>query len=143
MNRISERISAVVMGGVRCPGCGEFVTPTLHGPTAPPSEAEMSQPGKRWSFVWRPPSGEVCPECGFPLARFARRVKWMWTFRVGVLMLIVAFALLLVKRYVSVGSALDWPLRVLGGGGLIALIVGVVGLIVGGRHDPEAGAGSH
>jgi len=135
MTRLSQRISAAVTG-VRCPGCGQFVTPTLKAPEGP-SEAEMSAPGKRWSFVWRPPSGEVCPECSFPLARFARRLKWMWTFRTGVLALLVAFALLLVKRYGGVESALNWPLRVLGVLGVLAVIVGVVGLIVGGRHGVE------
>jgi hypothetical protein len=135
MKRISERISAAVTG-VKCPGCSQFVTPTIKVPDGP-SEAEMSAPGKRWSFVWRPPSGEVCPECGFPLARFARRLKWMWTFRVGVISLVLAFLLLLVKRYGSVETALNWPLRVLGLFGSLALVVGVVGLIVGGRHAPE------
>ena len=134
MTRLSQRISAAVTG-VKCPGCGSFVTPTLKAPEGP-SETEMpSAPGKRWSFVWRPPSGEVCPECGFPLARFARRLKWMWMFRVGVLSLVVAFVLLLVKRYGGVESALNLPLRVIGLFGLLALVVGVVGLIVGGRSE--------
>lgn len=142
MTRLSQWISAAVTG-VKCPGCGGFVTPTLNVPEQP-SEAEMSAPGKRWSFVWRPPSGEVCPECGFPLARFARRLKWMWMFRVGVLCLVAAFALLLVKRYGGVETALTWPLRVLGSAGFLSLVLGVVGLIVGGRHGPESepGAGS-
>jgi len=135
MTRISERISAAVTG-VKCPGCNGFVTPTFKAPEEP-SEAEMSAPGKRWSFVWRPPSGEVCPECGFPLARFARRLKWMWMFRAGVLSFVVAFVLLLVKRYGGVESALNLPLRALGLFGLLALVVGVVGLIVGGRSGGE------
>ena len=139
MTRISERISAA-MTGVKCPGCSGFVTPTLKAPEGP-SEEEMSAPGKRWSFVWRPPSGEVCPECGFPLARFARRLKWMWMFRVGVLSLVAAFVLLLVKRYSGVESALNLPLRVLGLFGLLALVVGVVGLIVGGRSGGETQSG--
>ncbi len=139
MTRLSQRISAAITG-VKCPGCGGFVTPTLKVPEGP-NEAEMATSGKRWSFVWRPPSGEVCPECGFPLARFARRLKWMWMFRVGVLSLVAAFVLLLVKRYGGVENALNWPLRVLGSLGLLALVVGVVGLIVGGRSGGETQSG--
>lgn len=132
MARMSERISAV-MTGVRCPGCGAFVTPTLAADDVS-AEGAPTGPGKRWSFVWRPPSGEVCPECGFPLARFARRLKWMWTFRVGVVLLVVAFALLLVKRYGGDAGGVVWALRILGGAGVLAVAVGVVGLIVGGRR---------
>jgi len=129
--RLSERISAV-MTGVRCPGCGAFVTPTMPA-NGEAAEGVPTGPGKRWSFVWRPPSGEVCPECAFPLARFARRLKWMWTFRTGVVLLVVAFALLLVKRYAGDSGGLAWALRILGGAGVAAVAVGVVGLIVGGR----------
>jgi hypothetical protein len=129
--RISERISAV-MTGVRCPGCSAFVTPTMAASDGS-AEGAPTGPGKRWSFVWRPPSGEVCPECGFPLARFARRLKWMWTFRLGVVLLVVAFGLLLVKRYGGDAGGLVWALRISGGAGVLAVAVGVVGLIVGGR----------
>jgi hypothetical protein len=138
MNRISERISAAITG-VRCPGCGKFVTPTFSAGDGSPDQTPM-EGGKRWSFVWRPPSGKVCPECSFPLARFARRLKWMWTFRVGVVLLVAAFALLLVRRYGGPGVGLVWPLRILAGGGLAAVVVGVVGLIVGGRHGAEPGS---
>jgi hypothetical protein len=65
----------------------------------------------------------------------------MWMFRVGVLSLVVAFVLLLVKRYGGVESALNLPLRLLGLFGLLALVVGVVGLIVGGRSGGETESG--
>lgn len=135
MARVSERISAVITG-VKCPGCGGFVTPTLKDADAAPETGETG-PGKRWSFVWRPPSGEVCPECGFPLARFARRLKWMWSFRFGVLSLIASFVLLLVRRFGATGEGVTWAIRVLGGFGLLAVLIGIVGLIVGGRHGSE------
>jgi len=57
----------------------------------------------------------------------------MWTFRFGVVLLVVAFALLLVKRYGGDASGLVWALRISGGAGVLAVVVGVVGLIVGGR----------
>jgi len=138
MNRISERISAAITG-VRCPGCGKFVNPMSFAGDGSP-DPTPTEAGKRWSFVWRPPSGEVCPECSFPLARFARRLKWMWTFRVGVVLLVAAFALLLVRRYGGSGVGLVWPLRILAGGGFAAVVVGVVGLIVGGRHGAKPGS---
>ncbi|MDH3456337.1 MAG: hypothetical protein OER90_05795 [Gemmatimonadota bacterium] len=97
-----------------------------------------AKPGGRWSFVWRPPSGEVCPECGFPLARFARRLKWMWMFRLGVMLLTAAFVLVLVQRFAGVGAGAGmwWVLVSLGGVGLLATVIGIAGLVVGGRREP-------
>jgi hypothetical protein len=133
--RISERLSARITG-VKCPGCGAFVTPTLPNMGESAGEA-AGKPGGRWSFVWRPPSGEVCPECGFPLARFARRLKWMWLFRIGVMLLTVAFVLVLVQRFAGVGTGTGmwWVLVSLGGVGLLATLIGMVGLVLGGRRD--------
>lgn len=129
--RISERISARITG-VKCPGCGQFVTPVL------PADETTAKPGGRWSFVWRPPSGEVCPECAFPLARFARRLKWMWLLRLGVVLVLGAFVLVLVQRVSEVGMGVGmwWVIVSLSGVGLLASVLGVVGLIVGGRRNP-------
>jgi predicted RNA-binding Zn-ribbon protein involved in translation (DUF1610 family) len=132
MNRISTRISAAFVG-VKCPGCGNHVIPTV-----PAGDAAASKPGERFSFVWRPPSGEVCPRCGFPLARFAKRVKWIRLFALGVITVGVAMVLL-----VLLGGEVDltWVstlVRVLLGLGGLAIIVGLTGLIVGGRRSvPE------
>lgn len=128
MNRISTAINAA-LAGVRCPGCGNHVVPTL-----PAGDAAASKPGERFSFVWRPPSGEVCPQCGFPLARFAKRAKWIRLFGLGVVMVGIAVVLL-----VLLGGEIDltWvPLlaRVLLSLGGLAIVVGLVGLIVGGRR---------
>jgi hypothetical protein len=135
MNRISTRISAA-FSGVKCPGCGNHVVPTL-----PPGEAAASRPGERFSFVWRPPSGGVCPQCGFPLARFAKRVKWIRLFGSGVVLIGIAVVLL-----VLVGGEIDltWvPVlaRVLLSLGGLAIVVGLVGLTVGGRRTPVPGEG--
>lgn len=128
MNRISTAINAA-LAGVRCPGCGNHVVPTV-----PAGDAAASKPGERFSFVWRPPSGEVCPQCGFPLARFAKRAKWIRLFGLGVVMVGIAVVLL-----VLLGGEIDltWvPLlaRVLLSLGGLAIVVGLVGLIVGGRR---------
>lgn len=128
VNRISTAINAA-LAGVRCPGCGNHVVPTL-----PAGDAAASKPGERFSFVWRPPSGEVCPQCGFPLARFAKRAKWIRLFGLGVVMVGIAVVLL-----VLLGGEIDltWvPLlaRVLLSLGGLAIVVGLVGLIVGGRR---------
>jgi len=135
MNRISTRISAA-FAGVKCPGCGNYVVPT-----APPDDAAASKPGERFSFVWRPPSGAVCPRCGFPLARFAKRVKWIRLFALGVIVVGVAMVVL-----VLLGGEVDltWVstlVRVLLGLGGLAILVGLLGLIIGGRRSvPEQDA---
>ena len=129
MSRMSQRISSALVG-VKCPGCGKRVTPTveLGEPT------ESSAPGKRWSFVWRPPSGDVCPECRFPLGRYARRMKWIRLFITGIMLLIVDGAL------VVIGAISESPMspalvRAVGIVGAVALCVGLIGLIVGGRAE--------
>ena len=131
--RISERISARITG-VRCPGCGAFVTPTLPD-TSAAADAAAAKPGGRWSFVWRPPSGEVCPECSFPLARFARRLKWMWLFRIGVMLLTITFVILLIQQIGQTSVRGGWVVGVLGGVGLLAALIGIVGLVLGGRRQ--------
>ncbi|UCG88909.1 MAG: hypothetical protein JSW71_10375 [Gemmatimonadota bacterium] len=137
MNRISARVGAVV-GGVRCPGCRQYVVPTTEVPEQP-RDAEASASGKRWSFVWRPPSGEVCPRCGFPLARYLRRLKWIRTLRVGVATLVLALLLLVVDRYAEIPSWIVVLYQVLGVAGIVGFLVGGIGLVVGGRHEVPGG----
>jgi hypothetical protein len=134
MNRISQRISDALTG-VRCPGCRKFVQPTL---IPVQGEApETQQTGPRWSFVWRPPSGEVCPECQFPLARFARRVKWIRTFQLGVVLLTAAALLYVVSRFGEDVSWIVWTYRTSAALGGLAFLAGLVGLVVGGKHGPD------
>lgn len=135
MNRISERLEAV-MTTVKCPGCGKTVVPSLMAaPKEDPQAA--SAPGGRWSFVWRPPSGRVCPECDFPLERYARRAKWIRVFSLGVASLTFTFLLFVAGR---INPLPGWVLgleRVLLVVGLVAFVVGLSGMIVGGRRTDQ------
>ncbi len=133
--RFSERISTAVTGGVQCPGCGKVVKPVL--PAMEPEPA--AEGGKRWSFVWRDPSGEVCPECQFPLARYARRLKWIRTFSVGVVLLTIAFLLYALGRMTEFPSWFGWVVQACAGIGFVALLIGLVGLVVGGRSRSADG----
>ena len=131
MNRISERIGAV-LGTVTCPGCGKSVAPTVA--TGAPESAHAGDAKRgRWSFVWRPPSGRVCPECSFPLERHARRVPWIRLFGASVALLTVTFLIYVTGRFVSLPSWSTAALRVMLAVGVIGLLVGLSGLIVGGR----------
>jgi hypothetical protein len=134
MNRISTRISGALTG-VRCPGCRKFVQPTLI--PAQDAAPEAEQAGPRWSFVWRPPSGEVCPECQFPLARYARRVKWIRLFQLGVVLLTVSALLYVVGRFAETPAWVQWTYRTTTGLGAVAFLLGLLGLVVGGKHGPE------
>ncbi len=132
MNRISAALTSL-----RCPGCGKTVQPVR-----PVSQGPSPIGGEtRWSFVWRPPSGVVCPECRFPLGRYARRLKWIRLFSAGALLLVVAAALYVVRRVTEAPVWLSGLQRGALVAGVAAFVLGVVGLVVGGRSK-EPGAGS-
>lgn len=141
MPAVHERVSAVLTGGVLCPGCGKLVTPTL---LPQPAEAggEASQTGERWSFVWRPPSGRVCPECSFPLERYARRLKWIRMLGFGVVLLTVSVLLFVLDL---IGGGLHGTVRLvqqaLGGLGVLGVAAGLIGIVVGGKSTGDQQAG--
>ena len=134
MNRISERISAAIVG-VTCPGCLKRVRPTLTPPG--PESAPRPEGGQRWSFIWRPPTGEVCPECGFPLARYARRVKWIRLFSAGIVLLTFAVLVTVLSAVSDLPAWLVATRNVLGAIGLGAFVVGLVGIVIGGRSGGD------
>ena len=137
MNRISERVSAAVIG-VTCPGCGKRVVPTLSAPTADVA-ASPGQPGQRWSFIWRPPTGEACPECGFPLARSARRAKWIRLFSTGIALLMFAVLVTVLSTVSDLPAWLRTTRNVLAAIGLATFVLGLVGIVVGGQSGGDAG----
>ena len=135
MNRISQRLESV-MSAVKCPGCGKTVIPAMF---SSPEEGRQGTdaPGGRWSFVWRPPSGRVCPECDFPLERYARRAKWIRVFSLGVATLMFAFLLYVAGRINPLPGwtvTLERWFLVLG---LVAFLFGLTGMIVGGRRTEQ------
>ncbi len=133
MSPIGARISAAV-AGVKCPGCNQYVVPTFAAPVSTTAE-EQSVPGKRWSFVWREPTGKVCPKCSFPLDRYAKRVKWMRLFGAGVVLATISLLTYVMERFTDLPAWFTW-LRLVGltiGG--VALLVGLLGLVVGGRSE--------
>ncbi|MEJ2240445.1 MAG: hypothetical protein P8X82_19310 [Gemmatimonadales bacterium] len=133
MNRIGDRISAVV-AGVKCPGCNQYVVPTFAIPDDT-TAGDQTVPGKRWSFVWREPSGKVCPKCSFPLDRYTKRVKWMRLFAAGVVVLTISLLTYVMERFTDVPAWLSGGRQAgiaLGG---LSLLVGLLGLVVGGRSD--------
>ena len=135
MARLSARISNA-MTGVKCPACEKYVTPKIA--SAEPDANEAGAPGQvdgRWSFVWRPPSGEICPECNFPLGRYARRAKWMRLFGVGVVVLTLAFLLNVLGKMAELPAWYGWIPKALAILGLLAFVGGLVGLVVGGRRS--------
>jgi hypothetical protein len=139
MPAIHERVSAVMTGGVLCPGCGKLVTPTLM--PQPEGETEASQTGERWSFVWRPPSGRVCPECSFPLERYARRLKWIRLLGAGVVLVTLSMLLFVLDMIGGdVGRGVQLVQQIAGGLGVLAVAGGLVGIVVGGRSSGEPGA---
>jgi len=60
------------LGSIQCPGCGEYVALTVEAPMQT-ADVHATTPGKRWSFVRRPPSGAACPRRGFPLELYRRQ----------------------------------------------------------------------
>jgi hypothetical protein len=79
----------------------------------------------------------VCPECSFPLARYAKRVKWLRLFRLGVALLTISILLYLAAWFADVRDSLAWVMRVSAGVGTLAFLIGVAGLVVGGRRGVD------
>jgi hypothetical protein len=144
MSRISQRISNRIteaFSTVKCPGCGKSVTPTFATPDDG-SESGKDEDGKRWSFIWRPPSGEVCPECSFPISRYAYRRKWIQLFMAGIAGLTIVALLFIFAMMSGLPGWLVWIVRIGAVAALLTVVVGLVGIVVGGRHGIEPSAQS-
>lgn len=140
MNRISERLSAV-WTTVKCPGCGKQV-PLADSPGSTPTSQSVSKPGKRWSFIWVAPSGPVCPECAFPLARYLRRLLWIRLFLGGVGALTLSGFLFVLSWVGGSRTWITWTVTIVGLLGAVALLAGLAGLVIGGRRSPtDSGSG--
>jgi hypothetical protein len=132
MNRLSQRISTA-WHGVKCPRCGMFVLPT-GAPVSDAPPTPIGEDDKRWSFFWRLPRGDFCPECEFPLSKYFGRLKWIRTFMVGVGIAVGALLLQFVGAIGLFGFTYIKVMRIaiMVGAGVTA--IGLVGIIVGGRH---------
>jgi hypothetical protein len=137
ISRISERVSEAVtaaLATVRCPGCGNFVVPTIAPAEDGTDNAEDT--GERWSYIWLPPRGEICPDCDFPLERYLHRRKWIWLFLAGVSVATVSLFLLGLAGIGGTRGGPLWQVAIVGTGtGLVFLLVGAVGIVIGGRHS--------
>jgi len=139
MPRISDRISAA-WTTVRCPGCDKNVVPST-GPVPGAPTPTASETAPRWSFIWLQPSGAICPECFFPLDRYAKRLKWVQTFIMGVALVTLSIVLLIIAMLGGFEGWLRILLRITAVAGIVALVVGLIGIIVGGRRPEEAVSG--
>jgi hypothetical protein len=105
---------------------------TLGGaaPTAPDGD------GKRWSFLWLEPRGEICPECEFPLSKYFGRLKWIRTMMVGTAVVMLALVLQIIGvigRFGGLIAVMKVTILV----GAVLASIGVVGVVVGGRHGAQ------
>lgn len=132
MNRLSQRISTV-WSLVKCPRCGTLVQPQPELSGIDPQNPGVDQ-NKRWSFLWTLPRGDFCPECEFPLSKYFGRLKWIRTMMVGVAIVLLA----LVLQLIGVGLTLGMPyVRFMRGTilvGAAVVAVGLLGVLIGGRH---------
>ena len=131
MSRLTQSISAM-WSTVKCPRCGKSVHPdqiALAGVSATPGASE-----KRWSLLWLPPRGDVCPECDFPISKYIGRLKWIRLMMVSVLIVLVALFLQMIALVAQVDAVYIAVLKrtVLAGAGLF--VVGSAGVILGRRH---------
>ncbi|MDH5804027.1 MAG: hypothetical protein OEZ54_02505 [Gemmatimonadota bacterium] len=134
MGRISERISATI-STVKCPGCKKWVSPVNVPGTSKDNEEKAPEEDKRWSFIWLPPRGEVCPVCQFPLERYRYRAKWVAVFLSGVALLTIAGAF---YTLTIIGSMGEGAVRTIADGaavtGGVGIFIGISGLTIGGKH---------
>ena len=132
MNRLTQRISTM-WSAVKCPRCGRLVQPDTLLPEegAPPPAADDE---KRWSFLWTPPRGDVCPECDFPLSKYFGRLKWIRTFVIGVAIVLLSVALQLIGLGIRPGTRfVQFTMAGVLIGAAVA-IIGALGVIIGGKH---------
>ena len=140
MGRLSQRVSRV-WSTVKCPGCGTLVARDLIVEAAPPPPTGGD--GKRWSFIWTAPRGDFCPECDFPLSKYFGRLKWIRALAVGVATVLLALAGEVVGQFGRFGATYFWIMRNAVRIGALVAGVGIVGVVVGGRHGRVRVVGSH
>ena len=132
MTRLTQRVSTM-WSAVKCPRCGMVVQPdSIPAPQGSPDSPAPDE--KRWSFLWVTPRGDVCPECEFPLSKYFGRLKWIRTAMVG--LAIVAWSLLLQIGGV-LASAEPPYIHTMQAGivtGAIITAIGILGILIGGRH---------
>ncbi len=135
MTTVANRISSA-WSTVKCPGCGKNVIPST-GPVPGAPQPGAGEGAKRWSFIWLQPSGAICPECFFPLARYAKRQKWVQLFIMGVVLTTLTILLFILGLLSGFEQWLRVILRLTGVAAVLALVIGLVGIIVGGRRPAE------
>lgn len=134
MTRLTQRLSTM-FSAVKCPRCGMLVQPdSLPAPEGPPDSPGPANDEKRWSFLWVAPRGDVCPECEFPLSKYFGRLKWIRTAGVGVSIVIVSLVFQIVGSIGQLGTAFVriWQTTIIFGA--IVAAIGIIGVLVGGRH---------
>ena len=139
MARLSQRVIEV-WSKVKCPGCDALVDPRdlIVGDAVP---TPAGGDGKRWSFIWLPPRGDFCPACDFPLSKYFGRLKWIRTLMVGVGIVVLGVVGEVVGQIGDLDSGYFWIMRNTVRIGALVGGVGVVGVVVGGRHGRVRAAG--
>ena len=131
MARLSQRISTV-WSTVKCPRCGMFVHPDhLAVASASPTPGADE---KRWSLLWRPPRGDICPECDFPLSKYFGRLKWIRLMMVGVAIVLVALFLQMIGLVAQISSVYIVFLKRSVLAGAVLFGIGFAGVILGRLH---------
>jgi len=132
MPRLTQRVSTM-WSMVKCPRCGMLVQPDdLTAPQGSPDSPGGDE--KRWSFLWVAPRGDVCPECEFPLSKYFGRIKWIRTAMVGLAIVVLALVLQIGGVLVNAEPPYIHTMQVAILGGAIITAVGIVGVLIGGRH---------
>jgi hypothetical protein len=134
MTRLTQRLSTM-FSAVKCPRCGMLVQPdSIPSAKRSPDAPVQGDDEKRWSFLWVAPRGDVCPECEFPLSKYFGRLKWIRTAAVGVFIVMVSLLFQIIGSIGQLGTAFVriWQTAILFGA--VVAAIGIVGVIVGGRH---------
>ncbi len=117
MNRLSESVKRVSEEFARLSGA----TPST---TCPGCHKQVK------------PAGETCPECSFPLSRYAIRVKWLRAALIGAMLFGVAVVGIGLTLAMGFADTIGMVLLVAAAAGFVVAAVGLVGMLLGGRHTP-------
>lgn len=122
---------------VQCPGCGQYVVPS-GGVLAGKSDRA---PGARgWSSLWQGTGGDFCPNCDFPLSRYAARIGWIRLLFVGIVLLMLQPLFFVLALMGALHGWFAWLVAGTATAGLGGVILALVGITIGGpvkrRSEP-------
>jgi len=69
------------------------------------------------------------------MSKYFGRLKWIRTFGIGIVTVLVFVTLQIIGSVARIGEAFTVTMQILVGIGGVVSIIGIIGIIVGGKHE--------